>query len=109
MQIFGRGEGGPIITCDAVDDVAAFKDVIRTCNSPGCSYIPITTFEGTTWVFDIYVQYGANGKFKGTVSNLATGKTGFVEIRSLGALSDHLDTAGSLTARLERWERVLVV
>jgi hypothetical protein len=83
MQIFGETESDPIITIDAVNDEAAFVDEVRTCPSTGCSTTPLSNFEGSTVVVDIYVKYGENGTFVGTVKNLDTGITEFVSVRFL--------------------------
>ncbi|KZT27106.1 hypothetical protein NEOLEDRAFT_156509 [Neolentinus lepideus HHB14362 ss-1] len=73
MQLFSRGDNGPIITLDAVKGQISVNDYVRDCSATRCPTVPINQFTDRTTQHTMAVTVGPSGKLKYVVTNAETG------------------------------------
>jgi len=74
MQVFSDGDGGPVVTLDAVNGDLAIDDNVRGCGSGNvCPVVAFPTFTDRTTLHSIKVTFGPSGKLAYTVTDADTG------------------------------------
>jgi len=75
MQVFSTGDGGPVVTLDALSGKATIVDFFRSCVDTRCPSIDIAALEGRVTSHSMIVRYGPHGKLNYNVSDALTGTT----------------------------------
>jgi hypothetical protein len=73
MQIFSTGDGGPVITLDAVSGKIIIKNYFQSCGGAGCPSMDLAKYEGRVTSNTLVVTYGPNGEMSYVVSDASSG------------------------------------
>ncbi|PBK67298.1 hypothetical protein ARMSODRAFT_1020770 [Armillaria solidipes] len=86
MQVLSRGDGGPIVTLDAVNDRIMIKDYKRDCDVTGCPSIPLDRFTDRTTVHFVTVTFGPKGSLEYVIKDAADESVALLSYSVKGAM-----------------------
>ncbi|KAK0222108.1 hypothetical protein IW262DRAFT_1271895, partial [Armillaria fumosa] len=84
MQVLSRGDGGPIVTLDAVNDSIMIKNYKRDCDVTGCPSIPLDRFTDRTTVH--FVTFGPKGSINYVIKDAADESVALLSYNVKGAM-----------------------
>jgi len=73
MQIFSTGDGGPIITVDAVSNKVAVEDNARDCSTTHCPSVALSSWTDRTIQNTLTATFGPSGRINYTMTDAHTG------------------------------------
>lgn len=86
MQVLSRGDGGPIVTLDAVNDRIMIKDYKRDCDVTECPSIPLDRFTDRTTVHFVTVTFGPKGSLNYVIKDAADESVALLSYSVKGAM-----------------------
>lgn len=100
MQVLSRGDGGPIVTLDAVNDRIMIKDYKRDCDVTGCPSIPLDRFTDRTTVHFVTVTFGPKGSLEYVIEDAADESVALLSYSVKGAMGSDSSSIKFGTYRL---------
>ncbi|KAK7062609.1 hypothetical protein VNI00_000097 [Paramarasmius palmivorus] len=89
MQVLTRGgNGGPVVTLDAVKGQIAIKDEVRDCAQTKCPSIPLSDFTDRTTVHFVTVTYGSQGSLRYVVQDADNGHMELLRYQVTGEMGE---------------------